>query len=106
MDMMELAGMLFTLLVVGMIGSLILLFPLARRLGALLEQRLLQAKQAESVDPQAVAELRRAVHALEAETKRLAEQQEFTQALLESGEPGARAPTRELPTRATQPPRA
>lgn len=87
MDPMALAGMLFTLLTVAMIGGFVLLFPLTRRFGALLEQRVLQAKQAANVDPQAVAELRRALRALETEVERLSEQQEFTQALLESGEP-------------------
>lgn len=93
MDMIPIAGMLFVLLMTALTGGFILLFPVARRLGALLEQRILESKQGRGTDPETVAELRRTMRRLEAEVERLSEQQAFTQELLESRDPLFLQPT-------------
>lgn len=79
-DVTAIAGMVFSLLVLMMIGGCILLFPLTRRLGAYLEQRLEQGKGA--TDQGEIRQLRAAVGALQSEVERLAERQEFTDSLL------------------------
>lgn len=81
-DITAIAGMLLSLLVVIAIGGMILLFPLSRRLGALMEQRLME-KRGAAPDPQELAELRKAVRYLQDEVARLSEQQEFTDSLLQ-----------------------
>jgi hypothetical protein len=95
MDMDMIAGMIFTLLILIVVGGFMLLFPITRRLGALLEQRL-QGKQTGG-DPRELAELRKAIRDLREEVERLAEQQAFTDSLLEARNspllaPGAPAP--------------
>lgn len=70
MDMDVLLGMIFTIILIMLIGGFILLFPIARRLGKVLERRLLQDDRAGG-DPQAVAQLRDAVRSLEGEIQRL-----------------------------------
>lgn len=76
-----LAGMILSLLLTIIVGGFILLFPLSRRLAALLEQRVRERSQgsaAERLEP-----LREALHALQAEVERLAERQEFMERVLE-----------------------
>ena len=80
MDPNALAGMVFTLILVGMVGGFILVRPITRRLGALLEQRL--NSQASSLSPADVRKLREAVESLRAELDQLSERQAFTEALL------------------------
>lgn len=80
MDPTAVAGMIFTLLLTGMIGGFLLLIPVSRRLGAFLEQRLEQGKAGPA--NREVAELRAAIAALQGEVERIAERQEFTDALL------------------------
>lgn len=79
-ELMPVAGMLFTLLFVGMIGGFVLLLPLSRRLGAYLEQRLEQGKG--GAGDEEARQLRAAVLSLQAEVEKLAERQEFTESLL------------------------
>ena len=95
MDSVAIAGMIFSLLAIMMIGGFILLFPLSRRLGAVLEQRLREKDSAEASAEQ-IEELRRAVRSLEAEVRALSERQAFTDSLLDVPErpelePGQRA---------------
>ena len=85
MDPNALAGMLFTLLLVAMIAGFILLLPITRRLGALLEQRLQEKGTAFS--PAEVSQLRAAVDSLRSEVERLSERQAFTEVLLEERRP-------------------
>jgi hypothetical protein len=64
-----------------MVGGFILLFPITRRLGALLEQRL----QGRPTDEKSIAELRQlesTVRALQQEIEQLSERQVFTESLL------------------------
>jgi hypothetical protein len=92
MDPMAIAGMIFTLLLFMLVGGFIVLFPITRRLGAYLEQRLEQGKGA--VDHPDIRQLRATVGALQAEIERLAERQDFTESLLLSP---ARSSRGELP---------
>lgn len=79
MDPLALAGMVFTLLVILMIGGFILLFPVSRRLGKVLE-RWLEEKRPAGKEPE-VAQLRAAVQALEREVRSLSERQDFVESL-------------------------
>lgn len=80
MDPIPIAGMIFSLLTIMMIGGFILLFPITRRLGAYLEQRLDQGKR--GADGAELRQLRASLAALQSEVERLAERQEFTDSLL------------------------
>jgi hypothetical protein len=102
MDMMEIAGMVFTLLMVTIIGGFILLFPLTRRLGALLEQRL-QGKQVEALGPRGLAELRREIRTLQEAVEKLSERQAFTDALLEVREQSLLSSVEKTPSAAKHP---
>jgi chromosome segregation ATPase len=85
MDSNAVAGMVFTLILTGLIGGFILLHPLTKRLGALLERRL----ETEGRTAPAQAEVRRlaeTVNSLEAELRMLKERQEFTENILASRE--------------------
>ncbi|HUG40405.1 MAG TPA: hypothetical protein VMM12_07965 [Longimicrobiales bacterium] len=79
-----LAGMIFTLVLVVIIGGIILMYPLTRRLGQLMEQRL--AERTGGAAGSEVGELRSAVRSLEAEVERLGERQRFLEGLVESGD--------------------
>ena len=83
MDLDVVAGMFFTLVLVAMVGGFFLLLPISRRLGTILEQRLNERSASDAV-PEQVRQLRAAVQSLRAEVERLAERQEFTDALLAS----------------------
>ncbi len=81
MDPMAIVGMIFTLVVLVMIGGFILLYPLSRQLAQLVHRRL---EKGESGDQDArIASLARAVESLGEQVGRLAERQEFTERLLE-----------------------
>ena len=82
MDPMALAGMLFVLVLVAMVGGFILLIPISRRLGRVLDAWLLEKRG--RVDTEELIQLRQAVQTLEAEVSALAERQQFTDRLLES----------------------
>jgi hypothetical protein len=86
MDLMAIVGMIFTLVVLVMIGGFILLFPLSRQLVTLLHRRL-EKGDAPAQEGQ-VAALTRAVESLRDEVARLSERQEFTERLLERPDPG------------------
>jgi hypothetical protein len=100
MDLTPLAGMVFTLILMMMIGGFILLFPLSRRLGALLESRIQEKKQVVSPDPD-LARLTEVVHSLQNQVQSLIERQDFVEHLLQAGKPptlpggGAKKETRE-----------
>jgi hypothetical protein len=86
MDMLPIAGMLFSLLLVGMIAGFILLFPISRRMGALLEQKV----KGKLDDDRALEEVKRleaTVRSLQDEVERLVERQAFTDSLLSEREP-------------------
>ena len=92
MDILPLAGMVFSLLMVLVIGAFILLFPVTRRLGRLLELRIEERLAGDAIPPGEVEEVRRMVEGLQSEVERLRERQEFTDRLLEgdrSGDAGA-----------------
>ena len=73
--------MVFTVVVLLLIGGFILLLPLTRRLGAFLEHRMLAEDRAkQSADVEALA---KAVDALRDEVERLSDRQDFTEKLLE-----------------------
>ncbi|MGD8321039.1 MAG: hypothetical protein PVJ02_11300 [Gemmatimonadota bacterium] len=78
---MVIVAMIFTLIVLAMIGGFILLFPLSRQLSTLLHQRL-QHGDAPPSDERVDA-LAQAVEMLSAEVERLADRQDFTERLLE-----------------------
>ncbi len=85
MDPNALAGMIFSLVMVLMIGGFILTFPLAKRLGRLLEMRL-EERRAGTMPAEEAEELRRLVSDLQGQVARLAERQEWSERLLERGE--------------------
>lgn len=80
MDSNALAGMVFTLVFTGLIGGFILLYPLSKRLGALMESKL--KSQSEGAPQADVRKLAEAVRSLEREVHSLRERQEFTDSLL------------------------
>lgn len=71
----------FILLMVLLVGGFILAYPLTRRLGAYLERLVERPRDASEPDAE-VERLRQEVDALRREVSRLAERQEFTDALL------------------------
>lgn len=89
MDEMAIAGMIFSLLCLLIIGGFILLYPLSRRLGDFLEQRIHERRAGVGVDGASeadLAELRRALRSLEQEVSTLAERQRFVEGLLDAPE--------------------
>ncbi|HEX5725707.1 MAG TPA: hypothetical protein VFX98_09605 [Longimicrobiaceae bacterium] len=86
MDIVPIAGMIFSLLCLMTIGGFILLFPVTMRLGKVLEQWLAdrKLKQGENAELKA---LRETVQGLEAEVRRLAERQAFTDQVLQPPPP-------------------
>lgn len=88
-DWVALSGMIFTLLLALVIGGFILMFPLSRRLGELMEQQLKDRREG-AVGPGAevmegLEDVRAAVRALEAQVVRMADRQAFLERLLEGG---------------------
>lgn len=79
MDPVALAGMLFTLILTAMVGGFILLWPITRRLGAMLEQRLKGPRS--EVSSAEFRQLEAVVHSLREELEQLSERQAFTDAL-------------------------
>lgn len=86
MESEVLAGMLFTIVILAMIGGFILLLPIARRLGAILEQRL-NEKSVQGASAVQIQQLQSAIRELQTELEQLAERQEFTEALLQEKKP-------------------
>jgi hypothetical protein len=81
MDPNALAGMIFVLILVVLVGGGILLYPLSRRLGALLESRIENEMQPGGSE---LGELRELVAALAEQVERLSDRQAFTEQVLES----------------------
>jgi hypothetical protein len=87
-DVVAIAGMIFSLLVVLVIGGFILLYPLSRKLGQVLEARLEERRAGRALPMEDVESLRAAVETLREEVGAVAERQRFVERLLESGERG------------------
>ncbi len=85
MDPMAIAGMVFTLIFTALIGGLILLYPLAKRLGLLIESKI-QDKDAARAGLTDGTQLKEMVRSLEGQVRLLAERQEFTEQLLSQRE--------------------
>ena len=83
MDPMALVGMVFTLILLILTGGFILLFPIARRLGRVLENRL----EKRHTEPDELARLRETVQTLDADVRALAERQDFIDRLLRAESP-------------------
>ncbi len=82
MDPFILQAMIFAIVVLVLVGGFALLFPLTRRLAAVLEKRYLE-DDAGGAEEDEVAALRRAVDALRGEVEQIGERQDFTEKLLE-----------------------
>lgn len=85
MDPLIAASMVFTLILVVLIGGFIVLFPLTRRLGRALEVYLDQ-KREDAPDAREIERIRAAVGSLQREVRRLSEKQEFVERLLRQRE--------------------
>jgi len=82
MDPTAVAGMVFTLLLALSIGGFILLFPLSRKLGQLLEQRLGTKPPLDDQAQQQIADLRQMLEGMQADLTRIREHQEFVEKLV------------------------
>lgn len=82
MDPNALIGMIFTLILVLMIGGFIVLLPLTKRLGLLLEQRLANRQPVPLSDAGELDELRRTIQDMREELDRLAKRQDFIDGML------------------------
>lgn len=102
MDPLITASMIFTLVMVVIIGTFIVSFPLLRRLGGLLEESIRERRDARlqqgdlSGLRRELDDLSSAVQALERQVELLGERQEFVEEILERPErealPGASLP--------------
>jgi hypothetical protein len=86
MDPNALAGMAFTLVFTALIGGFILLYPLTKRLGALMESKMQAEKDARTPAQAEVRKLAESVRSLEEELRMMKERQEFTENLLTTRE--------------------
>jgi hypothetical protein len=78
------AGMIFTIVVLAMVGGFILVLPITRRLGAFLEYRMSERTKAfENEDRERFL---RAIEALRDDVARLAERQDWMERLLQNPE--------------------
>ena len=75
-------SMVFTVVILALIGGFVLLYPVTRRLASVLEKRMLADKPAP--DDEQVLALTRAVESLREQVERLGERQDFTEKLLEA----------------------
>lgn len=82
MDPNAIAGMAFTLILALFIGGFVLLFPLSRKLGQLLEQRMGVKPQLDDAAARELSDLRQLVEGMQADLGRLRERQEFVEHLL------------------------
>jgi hypothetical protein len=82
MDPMGIAGMVFTLIFTGMIGGFILLRPVSRQLGLLLESKLQQNRSPDKQAIDKIENLTESVRMLEAEVRLLSDRLEFNEKLL------------------------
>jgi len=83
--------MIFTIVVLALIGGFIVVYPITRRLGKFLEYRMSDAGRTREIEDR--ERMLRAIEALRDELARLAERQDFTERLLDrpppEDEPGA-----------------
>jgi len=86
MDPMGIAGMIFTLMLVAMVGGFILLRPVSKQLGLLLESKLQQNRGPDQQTLDKVDTLTDTVRTLEAEVRLLSDRLEFNEKLLGSRE--------------------
>lgn len=93
MDVEFIVSLVFSLLVIVIVGGGILLFPIMRRLGRLLERRL----EAEALPGDELRRLRAAVRSLTAQVHSLQERQDFTEKLLAPGSGRGSPPRQESP---------
>src|ERR1044072_707650 len=89
MDLIPIAAMLFVIILVAMVMGTILLFPIVRRLGALLEQRL-QNRLPDDVMVRELRNLASAIHSVQHQVGQLSERQ----ATIESRLPDRDGPLR------------
>ena len=82
MDPMGIAGMVFTLLFTGMIGGFILLRPVTKQLGLLVESKLQQNRNPDKLAVEKVEALTETVRTLEAEVRLLSDRLDFNEKLL------------------------
>jgi hypothetical protein len=82
MDEEVVAGMIFTLLLVVMIGGFILLYPLSRRVSALMERRMQEKEPPPRPIDGELDALRQAVADLSTQVDRLVDRQDFMEKLL------------------------
>lgn len=88
MEPVVLFGMVFSLVTLMLIGGFILLFPITRRLGNLLESYL-RDRKADRAEGEQIAALRERVEGLEVEVGALADRQSFSESLQSNRRPGA-----------------
>ena len=81
MDLIPIFAMLFVIILVGMVMGTILLFPIVRRLGALLEQRL-QNRLPDDVMVRELRNLASASHSVQHQVGQLSERQANIEARL------------------------
>jgi hypothetical protein len=86
MDPNAIAGMAFTLLLAGMVGGFILLRPLSKQLGLLLESKLQQNRTPDRAALEKIDALTETVRTLETEVRLLSDRLEFNEKLLGSRE--------------------
>lgn len=93
MDPDFIIGTAFVLLLTLIIGGIVLLFPVSRKLGALIEAHVQEKKAAAGGDPAAIGQLAARITRLEEQLRSIGERQEFVDRLLvdrtASVDPGA-----------------
>lgn len=77
--------MIFTIIVLAMVGGFILVLPITRRLGQFLEYRM--SERTRLMENEEREALLRAIESLRDDVARLAERQEFTERLLDNPRP-------------------
>ncbi len=82
MDPFILQAMIFSIVVIVLLGGFTLLFPLTRQLGRVLERMYLEDGTG-GTNAEEIAALRRAVQAISGDVARLTERQDFTERLIE-----------------------
>jgi hypothetical protein len=76
-------AMIFTIVVLAMIGGFVVLLPITRRLGAFLEWKM--SERTRLMENEERERLLRAIESLRDDVAHLAERQEFTERLLDKG---------------------
>lgn len=86
-EIVPIAGMIFSLLFALIVGGFILLYPLTRRLGQLIELRLEERRSGrdDTAIASALEQVSGALDGIQRDVRALQERQEFTDRLLESG---------------------